>query len=76
MCKQTNDLFKETRALLSSEPKQRPSLLSAAVQVKLPIQVGKAWSAIEILRDAPELIPEVRLFILTEHDELSVARYS
>ncbi|EDQ85695.1 uncharacterized protein MONBRDRAFT_38704 [Monosiga brevicollis MX1] len=58
MCDSTSDLYKETRALLATDPKQRPSLLGAAQNAQRPggVQVGPA---IDVLRNAPELISEV-----------------
>ncbi|EDQ84722.1 uncharacterized protein MONBRDRAFT_39174 [Monosiga brevicollis MX1] len=57
MCDSTSQLYKETRALLATDQKQRPNLLSAGQILQQPAaQVGPA---IDVLRDAPELIPEV-----------------
>ncbi|EDQ89255.1 uncharacterized protein MONBRDRAFT_8294 [Monosiga brevicollis MX1] len=58
MCDAASDLYKETRALLATDPKQRPSLLSAG-QIAQPPVAGHVGPAIDVLRDAPELIPEV-----------------
>ncbi|EDQ84260.1 uncharacterized protein MONBRDRAFT_30444 [Monosiga brevicollis MX1] len=59
MCNSTSDLYKETRALLATDPKQRPSLLSAGQRVQRPVTTQAVGPAIDVLRDAPELIPEV-----------------
>ncbi|EDQ84645.1 uncharacterized protein MONBRDRAFT_39188 [Monosiga brevicollis MX1] len=58
LCDSTSDLYKETRALLTADPKQRPSLLSA-MQVAQQHVAPHVTSAIDVLRDAPELISEV-----------------
>ncbi|EDQ84869.1 uncharacterized protein MONBRDRAFT_12449 [Monosiga brevicollis MX1] len=59
MCDATSDLYKETRSFLSTDPKMRPSLLSAAQFTQQPTTVAHIAPAVEILRDAPELVPEV-----------------
>ena len=58
MCDTVSNLHKETRALLAADPKQRPSLLSAGQIVQQPA-FAQAGPAIDVLRDAPELISEV-----------------
>ncbi|EDQ84535.1 uncharacterized protein MONBRDRAFT_30157 [Monosiga brevicollis MX1] len=59
MCNSTSELYKETRALLATDPKQRPSLFSAGQRVQRPVTTQAVGPAIDVLRDAPELIPEV-----------------
>ncbi|EDQ87462.1 uncharacterized protein MONBRDRAFT_27344 [Monosiga brevicollis MX1] len=59
MCDVTSDLHKETRALLATDPKQRPTLFSAGQGVQRPVTTQVVGPAIDVLRDAPELIPEV-----------------
>ncbi|EDQ86200.1 uncharacterized protein MONBRDRAFT_28411 [Monosiga brevicollis MX1] len=58
MCDSTSELHKETRALLATDPKQRPSLFTAGQLAARPV-AGPIGPAIDVLRDAPELIPEV-----------------
>ncbi|EDQ86288.1 uncharacterized protein MONBRDRAFT_11098 [Monosiga brevicollis MX1] len=58
MCDSTSDLYKETRALLATDPKQRPSLFSAK-QISQQLAIAQLGPAIDVLRDAPELISEV-----------------
>ncbi|EDQ84156.1 uncharacterized protein MONBRDRAFT_34804 [Monosiga brevicollis MX1] len=57
ICDSSSDLYKETRALLATDPKQRPSLLSGR-QIAERSVAAHAGPAIDVLRDAPELIPE------------------
>ncbi|EDQ84139.1 uncharacterized protein MONBRDRAFT_13095, partial [Monosiga brevicollis MX1] len=59
MCNSTSELYKETRALLATDPKQRPSLFSAGQRVQRLVTTQVVGPAIDVLRDAPELIPEV-----------------
>ncbi|EDQ84251.1 uncharacterized protein MONBRDRAFT_30431 [Monosiga brevicollis MX1] len=59
MCNSTSELYKETRALLATDPKQRPILFSAGQRVQRPVTTQAVGPAIDVLRDAPELIPEV-----------------
>ncbi|EDQ84126.1 uncharacterized protein MONBRDRAFT_13109 [Monosiga brevicollis MX1] len=58
MCDSSSDLYKETRALLATDPKQRPSLFSARNIAQQPA-LAQVGPAIDVLRDAPELISEV-----------------
>ncbi|EDQ84127.1 uncharacterized protein MONBRDRAFT_30565 [Monosiga brevicollis MX1] len=58
MCNSTSELYKETRALLATDPKQRPNLFSAGQRVQRPVTTQVVGPAIDVLRDAPELIPE------------------
>ncbi|EDQ84534.1 uncharacterized protein MONBRDRAFT_30156 [Monosiga brevicollis MX1] len=59
MCDSSSDLYKETRALLATDPKQRPSLFSAKQISQQPV-LAQVGPAIDVLRDAPELMSEVR----------------
>ncbi|EDQ84253.1 uncharacterized protein MONBRDRAFT_30435 [Monosiga brevicollis MX1] len=58
MCDSSSDLYKETRALLATDPKQRPSLFSARNIAQQPA-LAQVGPAIDVLRDAPELMSEV-----------------
>ncbi|EDQ84723.1 uncharacterized protein MONBRDRAFT_29987 [Monosiga brevicollis MX1] len=58
MCDAVSNLYKETRAFLATDSKQRPSLFSAG-QIVQQSAFAQAGPAIDVLRDAPELIPEV-----------------
>ncbi|EDQ91951.1 uncharacterized protein MONBRDRAFT_36063, partial [Monosiga brevicollis MX1] len=58
MCDSSSDLYKETRALLATDPKQRPSLFSARNITQQPA-LAQVGPAIDVLRDAPELMSEV-----------------
>ncbi|EDQ87735.1 uncharacterized protein MONBRDRAFT_33093 [Monosiga brevicollis MX1] len=58
MCDSTSDLYKETRAFLATDPKQRPSLFSAAQSAQQPA-LAQVGPAIDVLRDAPDLTAEV-----------------
>ncbi|EDQ85737.1 uncharacterized protein MONBRDRAFT_28918 [Monosiga brevicollis MX1] len=59
MCDVMSHLYRETRALLKTDPKKRPSLFSAGQSVQRPVTTQVVCPAIEVLRDAPELVPEV-----------------
>ncbi|EDQ84314.1 uncharacterized protein MONBRDRAFT_30380 [Monosiga brevicollis MX1] len=59
MCDIVGDLYKETQALLAADPKQRPSLFSAGQFAERPVTTQVVGPAIDVLRDAPELISEV-----------------
>ncbi|EDQ84310.1 uncharacterized protein MONBRDRAFT_34748 [Monosiga brevicollis MX1] len=59
MCDSSSDLYKKTRALLAADPKQRPSLFSAGQIAERPVTTQVVGPAIDVLRDAPELISEV-----------------
>ena len=62
MCDETSNLHKETRAFLAADSKKRPSLLSGSLVACQPAVASLAASNIDILHDAPELIPEVCLW--------------
>ncbi|EDQ86127.1 uncharacterized protein MONBRDRAFT_28632 [Monosiga brevicollis MX1] len=58
MCDSASYLYREARALLATDPKGRPSLFSAGLIAQQPV-AHKVGPAIDVLRDAPELVQEV-----------------